>query len=1665
MAEPLITEADQEEDLTLPPAPEVAPAAEGVPQEPPPPQPIEEEVSDVDAKPPGEPPVAPAEPVLAETPPPEPVNEFDAKIAEIDAKDYNELYAVTDSDVYKPAHRPLTVEGAEQYLKINGGQDDRADPNTLDLLSYAASDNILTRTLIHDATSGAISNIALDYLAPELLKEDPNFKIDETDPWFMSLPPHQQRQMMESNNEIHSQLIKNRILREQKIADEFSRSGWVQWTSASVLQLVLEGGPIGLAGRGISAVTGAGRAINWAATGFGKAAQLAQNSRYLGAVKGSMNGLAGASTEAFISYNMNVIGENEALTQAALGTGFGGVIGAIKPSWMGVHRVDVDPVAAKAETIDAQAAFQAKQARERGEVVVYGAEQAKRGGDPDAPSGSTALTPHRAPLDGDILSPSGKDQTGTIRNRHADDAEFEDLSPENRKTTTAETKGADPEDLIGSRADDAPQIREVIFKSDAKQVVRERGQSKNATAHLDNDAEFLDDAFGILYGKMSRANADMQKLFANAWRRQGYRNEAARKVWTIAGKRADDFAARSGDDVRHGWDSKDAAMKNLEEGEELVQVELPEGTKIIEGGDVLADRVGEAGQIMFGGGKLDGGRFKAGRTIPKGNPDMLRGKYADGRPMPPEAIARRNSTMEDLNKQIDDPEKIDPIDPNEAGSGIGADRVMDDKATVLTSENATKWAQDPANAPMREGFIGLSRVVRMMQSKNPYLRLGTRMLFGDSLISTGKDRGGPPMSTSGLSTEQMLRQAFDQDQDLITDVFRYGEAAYYKELTASGRKAPKGRKLKKEFSVNLKEWQAYKNAGRTADYTAKYGTAPPKSIQDAGKKLDDWNKSILEDMQDPGAKYGKSGSVPPVAGADQVVWKEGYFPQQVSSNKIAAWANKGFPDALNQVLKRALYNKALQTNPNVKFDDFEAIANLISDAMYKGGTTNFYGSRVPSFKTAEDLIQHAQNSGLNLSPARMQQLRDSFDLFVGQSKEATSNLKERMDIDILQKYTVNGKGGKTEDLSMLDLLEDDLMNSHQNYSRTHRGWTAMANSYIPDKETGKAQTVQVPVDPQDPTKGMKDQYITFSNMQQVNQYLHDLERIHTDLQLDRKNWNPFTQNTDGEPSLWRQGDRDIMRESMMWMINQSGEKPSRFAQVARMLTFAQMLGKGGMSTLQESMSYLGRTGVHGAMRYVDDRTISAIVNTFDDLSGGRIGKSQLGIDGFLRSLQDFGQGTELKRLRSGTAFDHGNSVTAGSMATLDDSWTSFASYHVERFQNGVMNTSGLIPLHSYFSTQASRGTNDMFASWAAKYKTMDKLPKRHKNRLQDAGIDPDDFQEIMDFYNKVAVKKKRLGVTQVEDFDIKHPDFNQVTLNKILHAVTREAENYGMIEATYGAKLQGGGTSLGAIVTALKTTQFASGTQMLANWGKSTAENTGNLTRNLRQGKISGPDGAYNDAMGLAQNGQYLIMAIASAYVYAIVRQEYDMFENGLSDKQKAEWRSNYGNPNWIYRETIDRSGLLSLIPLAYDSLAAPMMGAKDWKGFDTSGVKSGFGSAIDGPGSVMSDLVVGSTPMGMVENWTKAADGIGNHLTGQAVDRDNANILKAFSNLWYARLGLNAFHEAVDMPEGKKRKFKPTAPHNTMQQALSAKRSTSKHIGEQLEVTYDKANKFFFGD
>ena len=252
---------------------------------------------------------------------------------------------------------------------------------------------------------------------------------------------------------------------------------------------------------------------------------------------------------------------------------------------------------------------------------------------------------------------------------------------------------------------------------------------------------------------------------------------------------------------------------------------------------------------------------------------------------------------------------------------------------------------------------------------------------------------------------------------------------------------------------------------------------------------------------------------------------------------------------------------------------------------------------------------------------------------------------------------------------------------------------------------------------------------------------------------------------------------------------------------------------------------------------------------------------------------------------------------------------------------------------------------------------------------------------------------------------------------------------------------------------------------MLANWGKSTAENAGNLGRNLKAGKISGPDGAFNDAMGLAQNGQYALMAITSAYVYAIVRQEYDMWENGLSDKQKEEWRKNYTDPNWAYREVIDRSGLFSLIPLAYDQVAAPMMGAKDWKGFDTSGVKSGFGSAIDGPGSIVSDLIVGSTPGGMVENWTKAADGIGNHLTGQAVDRDNVNILKAFSNIWYARLGLNALHGAVDMPEGKKRKFKPTAPHQTMQQALTAKRSTSKHIGDQVEATYDKANKFFFGD
>ena len=1596
MAEnPLIPDDEEQTQPVSPPVPQEAPqeAAEA-PQEAPVPAPQEEPEPPVRAAVAQETPPEPQEvPEEAPEAPPEP--ELDANSWDLDDSDAASTYGLLADGTIRPR------EPDEDQNEYRVG--------LATLASRALTDN---QTI---STGYEIGRQALNAAAqPEYLKyDDPQFEVPEED--LRGLQYHQQEILWGAKNKEHYQVLKARVDRMVRVEKEWASSSWGEYLAAGSVSILAEGAMITAAGAPLGplgVVKGVGTVVQ-------RATGLAVGSRWLAVAKGAALGGTGAAAEAALAYQNNVVSLRDAALQPLMGVAFGGAVGGIADA-VGRYR-------AKGQVeINAD-----QRAVELGDEAVARIKRAEReaGGKPT----------------GGMQDPDPK--VHPDKNDPEVDA---DLHPDGIKMP--------PEPIV--------KAREIIFTEDANLKIREKGQSKAATKEWTNDTHVIDEDGFRSIGTLERVTEKAGERLGRAFKRQGYRNMEPKDVYMVVHKNAHDFAKKTGEKIHVAFRSLAEAKGSAPEGAKFVRVRVGEGAKVVDGGPSgIHETVGVDGQMLVGNGKMvpkkgpDGkprARSEDGALVQemewrpdaeiRGKPSLLGGKLPDGRRIGDDTIRDHNELMDTI---ADD---IELEDINAHGSSVGAARLVSAETNEITlSDMDMAMAKDPNLSPFRESIgKGVARVGRLVRSKNPLIRARAQRLLGGVLDPNRKNR------EKGVAQVQSVDEKMDAWTAAEHSDLNRGYTIGVRAWKQANRGAYSGeRNARAQFNRAVHYYRAFLNEGKPIP--DKYKQPGVKEWSD---QLDKFYDTKLQQLKDPAlATKETSGLYQSVAGSEDIIFKPGHMPHRLNMGVLGKLKQEGYHKVLRDLYSQLLFDSAQKRGYAGGPEPFLRLAEYIEEIKWQTHTKGIdvFGKGMMNAGNADQMMRILGELNHGLPQNKLDELRDTLENIFAGYKGSSTQLMGRMDVDAtrtvkIPKRDMDGNiiPNQEKDLALIDLLSDDSFNHAKHYSRKHNGWLALATDVEVDPRTGSALMIKVP-DPNDPTK-MIDYPKTIRSKGDIQQ---DLGRVQNmDKQLGLQEEARGANVARGGEGVLDQSDMTTLKRTYEYIINESGENPWQALEFAKRITYAKTLGGGWLASLQEIGSLVGHNGIRGIMRLPAFRQM--FTTLAEEMRLVRAGqKDPRFIHQATQDLYELGVGDAVGKMKGSANYEYGaDSFRHGENPGDETSFLGKAMFQAERFQNMTIKWGGLLPFQDYLQMRSAEAFLD---EGFVRFRKGGKMANRHKRKWNNAGLSDKDIADLQAmFKNKDVAFTREMGpYSQFLGVNRSSPNFNAAAYEKLLMGVRRMTQQKSIMEQKYGSQVSGTDSGWWGAVTALKTFTIGSYSQQLANWASNMSEDIAGAVKSGAKGNFSLKDGVGDHVLGAANNAKIAMSTIMGAVAIGYLK---DMENNWEKSEEwwKARTRRYLEDPEFMLQVGIDRGGLFSAIPLAYDHTLSPMLGIPDWNGFD-----------IDDPGS---EIAFGNAPMGVLKHAREAgSDALDASVKGKMTTNQFKKITSLPTNMVWYKQAMKMAGEYLEqqgiLEKGKEwDPVKSRGPISQIPQKVGEKRSADWRLKKDVK-NINKVKKLFLGD
>ena len=337
----------------------------------------------------------------------------------------------------------------------------------------------------------------------------------------------------------------------------------------------------------------------------------------------------------------------------------------------------------------------------------------------------------------------------------------------------------------------------------------------------------------------------------------------------------------------------------------------------------------------------------------------------------------------------------------------------------------------------------------------------------------------------------------------------------------------------------------------------------------------------------------------------------------------------------------------------------------------------------------------------------------------------------------------------------------------------------------------------------------------------------------------------------------------------------------------------------------------------------------------------------------------------------------------------------------EWFAQKTMTWSGLGPITDAQQRHAMATFANQTLHFAETYKTFDQIPRRMRDVFADIGMSPSDVNRVLEAFrdSQFIIKNERgtiagFGIGKAEHYNI---------LPQYFGAYRQRATN--LIQSSKWSTLFPGMSGPWArAIFLLQSFSVASfKTQLVPNFQRAGRHGK----RFMNASTWDGPEGQADALLGLSRVGFGLMGQMASgALMYALGRTLYEM-NNDDEDKWNEIW-----DPTNLLLAGVSRAGWLAWAPLVWDSVAAPIVGKS----------LSGYRTSMQAPGIWDGPIWTTLPDMGKA---VQAAYKLS--ATDDANTRHAQQMLRAVTNLWFAKAALNAAVRAGGLEEPAHRDLPPS--------------------------------------
>jgi hypothetical protein len=1063
---------------------------------------------------------------------------------------------------------------------------------------------------------------------------------------------------------------------------------------------------------------------------------------------------------------------------------------------------------------------------------------------------------------------------------------------------------------------------------------------------------------------------------ADAFQRQGYRLQEKQYVYVaVPAKSTSDLQTVFKRGIAVGFRDESGAKSVLKRGGQVYKVTVQKGSKVFE-----SDKFNKAGasspQVIFGEGALK----RTSKALEDGKvsqetAQFVPDKRSNGLPQFSKAVAKDNGealTPAQI-KPINDDLFLKGIDDAEVfkrGSSVGAHRASPQDYKLQGIPKATKELLEAEHsAPLQEGmFMGIpwsaARGSLLINSKNFIVRRSVGRLMG-GLID---------LDTKALEAGAVRPMAADEVKTTIIKTFETrlmksstkNYRAFKKEYLESGQPKLPGPLLEEKFNDLTTTYQRAVSDGLTPPDV-------PQSVATFAKDIDGITGDLLDLMGDPGKAIGRPGDFDAVAGMDAVPKKRGYMPRSWSAAAIHQVDSVMGNDSLFHYLRSNL--KHTLQGSELKGADITAIARGMNNTIRKskGGWSTWMDSAFGK-GDPQQAIAMIKASGVDISEETLVKLKTYLRGRTDNSKP-TAGGNTHFRTLLTESLPVNLKfNSRVQSVTLRDFTETNATQLIRDYIYKNSGRIALGSLEIPGVKPGEFIA-----------RGIKSDQDWAEFMDLVGQ---------GQLQTNSKPKGA---------SIFDWSDEGILDNYYQYMTHTYPNSTPDYLRFLKMMGNIRYLGRAGFAQVGETATAISIAGAAGLRRLPAMKQLMA--NIRDAATGG----DTTWVTPLTRLIsEDLGIGDDMARMAGSSRFDQVNSSFTNAPGSASSKLAKRVLNRTEKAQNLVMNYSGLVPSTSWSQIRTMEALHDNMLQWATKHKTYDKLPRRHREFLQNAGLNKDEIENALRMYADPEIVIPKNGkFKQVETIEKGSDNFDHELYHKVQNGFARMTTR-AIQENKWSLMPPGFDHPVVGLFAQLKSFMIGSYTAQLVNSSRNLARQTKRLGGDIRKGNFSSVDGAGDSAAALGKAGIATFGQMASGVLAYIALQE--VVNLGVSKEEAEARREKIYNWEHLTLAAISRSGWLGSVPFIYDTTIGQLTGSA-FNGYRSSG---------------MTEDIFGNPVFSTVRDLKKGGEAISKFASDEEdpTTKDLKNITNMVTNLWMVQgavdwVGNNVFD--LEPPEPRK--------------------------------------------